>query len=105
MAMLPLRLVPSFPASAARSSRIYSRPQQTWPTEIRVLVITLATALCLSVCTSIGWQHQGLDEQAMLYAMLAAGGMPLVYRPPAICTGPTKSAHLGQAEMRALFSN
>ena len=41
----------------------------------------------------------------MLSAMLAAGGMPLVYSPPALCTAPTKFAGFKQTEMRTLVRN
>jgi hypothetical protein len=39
----------------------------------------------------------------MLSAMLAAGGMPSVYSPPALCATPNQLARFEQTEMRALF--
>jgi hypothetical protein len=97
MATLSLQFARSFPASAPS--------QQLSSTEICVLLITLAAFLCLSVCAPIERQHQSLDERAMLSAMLAAGGMPLVYSPPALCTAPNRHSRFDQSEMRTLFQN
>jgi hypothetical protein len=61
---------------------------QSCPVEIRALLVAAALSLCLSFGTFIEQQHQRLDERAMLSAMLAAGGMPLIYSPPALCSTP-----------------
>jgi hypothetical protein len=57
-------------------------------TKVGVLLVAAAISLCFLVFAPIGRQHQGLDERAMLAAMFAAGGMPLVYAPPALCRAP-----------------
>jgi hypothetical protein len=61
---------------------------QSSPVELRALLVAAAIALCLSFGTFIEQQHRRLDERAMLSAMLAAGGMPLIYSPPALCSAP-----------------
>ncbi len=41
----------------------------------------------------------------MLSAMLAAGGMPLVYSPPALCAAPIKFSGFKRDEMRTTPQN
>jgi hypothetical protein len=103
MNTLALDLAQSSGASAARSLAFRWKFRQLSLTGVRVLVATLAIALCLSLCAPMGWQHQSLDERAVLSAMLAAGGMPLVYSPPALCTAPNQQPRFDQSEMRTLF--
>jgi hypothetical protein len=50
-------------------------------------------------------QHSGLDDRAMLSALLAAGGMPLIYSPPALCTSPHAPARFDESAMRALVQS
>ena len=105
MTTLQLQLAPSFPASTTENRGFRSRFQQLSLTEVWILLVTLAILLCLLVCAPLEQHHQSLDERAMLSAMLAAGGMPLVYSPPALCTAPTKFAGFKQTEMRTLVRN
>ena len=72
--------------------------------EVRVLLIALAALLCLLVLAPVGSSH-GMDERAMLSAMLAAGGMPLVYSPPALCNAPNQHLRFDHSDMRALLRN
>jgi hypothetical protein len=65
----------------------------------------LAILLCLLVCAPLGHQRKKLDENAMLFAMLAAGGMPLVYSPPALCPASRAPARLDEAAIGALVGN
>ena len=71
------------------------------PVDARVLFIAVAISLCLSLGVLIEHQHQHLDERAMLSAMLAAGGMPLVYSPPALCSA--QSHDTKRPDVGALF--
>jgi hypothetical protein len=94
----------SLPVSAAPISGFRLGFRRLSVTENRVLVVTLAASLCILVCTSFE-RHQSLDERAMLSAVLAAGGMPLVYSPLAQCTAPNQHSHFDQSKMRTLFPN
>ena len=68
-------------------------------------MIALAILLCLLVCAPLGHQRQNLDEKAMLFAMLAAGGMLLVYSPPALCPASRAPARFDEAEIGVLVRN
>jgi hypothetical protein len=70
--------------------------------EVRVLLITLAALLCLLVFAPVG-SRGSLDERAMLSAMLAAGGMPLVYPPPALCSVHNQDARFDHSDIRKLL--
>jgi hypothetical protein len=102
MTALSLQFMRSLPVSAAPLRGFRSGFRHLSLTETRVLVVTLAALLCILVCTSFE-QHQSLDERAMLSAMLAAGGMPLVSLSPALCTAPNQHSRFDQSEMRTLF--
>jgi hypothetical protein len=71
--------------------------------EIRVLLVAAALSLCLSLGTFIEQRHEGLDERAMLSAMLAAGGMPLIYPPPALCSKPAAFSGVTHHEIATLI--
>jgi hypothetical protein len=73
------------------------------PIELRVLLVAAAIALCLSFGTLIAQQHQRLDERAMLSAMLAAGGMPLIYPPSALCPARRASSGFSRHEIETLI--
>jgi hypothetical protein len=64
----------------------------------------LAMSLCVLITNPVG-RLRSLDERAMLSVMLAAGGMPLVYSPPALCRAPTRHPGFDQTEMRELLRN
>ena len=85
MTTLPIHTARWLPAAAASHHVAFL---QSCPVELRVLLLAAGLALCLSFGALIGQQHQRLDERAMLAAMLAAGGMPLTYSPPALCPAP-----------------
>ena len=102
MTALSLQFVRSLPVSAAPLRGFRSGFRHLSMTETRVLVVTLAASLCILICTSIE-RRQSLDERAMLSAMLAAGGMPLVSSPPALCTTPNQHPRFDRSEMLALF--
>lgn len=76
---------------------------QSCPVEIRVLLVAAALSLCLSFGTFIEQQHQRLDERAMLSAMLAAGGMPLIYPPQALCSKPAAFSGFTHREIGKLI--
>jgi len=101
MTILPLQTVSSTPAVRSREVRL---PFEQL-TETRVPLIALAISVSLLVCAPIGRQHQGLDERTMLAIMLAAGGMPLIYVPPALCAGPPESSRFEQTKLRALLQD
>ena len=73
----------------------------SWPVDTRVLFIAVAISLCLLLGVLIEHRHQNLDERAMLSAMLAAGGMPVVYSPPALCSA--QSHDTKRPDVGALF--
>jgi hypothetical protein len=102
MMMLSPRLAQSFPASVARNRSFRSKFRQLPSIEFRVLLIALAMSICLLVYAPIG-QHRSLNERAMLSAMLAAGGMPLVYLRRALCTSPDHRSRFDRSELLALF--
>jgi len=74
---------------------------QSCPVEVRVLFIAAMVSVCLSLGTMIEHQHGKLDDRAMLSALLAAGGMPLIYSPPALCTSTRAPARLDEAAIGA----
>jgi hypothetical protein len=76
---------------------------QSYPVEARILLVAAAISLCLSLYASIEHRHQTLDERAMLSAVLASGGMPFVYSPPALCPAPADNARIDYSRLRALF--
>jgi hypothetical protein len=76
---------------------------QSCPIEIRALLVAAALSLCLSFGTFIEQRHQRLDERAMLSAMLAAGGMPLIYAPPALCSEPRAFSGFKKQEAEMLI--
>jgi hypothetical protein len=104
MTELSLQFMRSLPVSATPLRGFRSGFRHLSVIETRVLIVTLAASLCVLVCTSFE-RHQSLDERAMLAAMLAAGGMPLVYSPPARCTAPNQYSHFDQSKMRTLLRN
>jgi hypothetical protein len=85
MTTLPIDIARLLPAASTGHRVAFL---QSWPVELRVLLVAAAIALCLSFGAFMERQHQRLDEGAMLSAMLAAGGMPLIYPPPALCSAP-----------------
>ena len=103
MTTIPLQIVRSLPTLAVRSRRFRLGFRQLLSTEARVLLVAAAISLCFLVFAPIGQQYQGLDERAMLAAMFAAGGMPLVYAPPALCRTPKQQLRFDQSEMSALL--
>jgi hypothetical protein len=105
MASLSLHLARSLPAPVAGNRGLHSKSQLFSPIEVCVLLIALAIALCISVCVPIAGQYQGRNEQAMLSAMLAAGGMPLLFAPPALCRAGKQQLRFDQSEMNALLRN
>jgi len=76
---------------------------QSCPVEVRVLFIAAMVSVCLSLGTMIEHQHGKLDDRAMLSALLAAGGMPLIYSPPALCTSTRAPARLDEAAIGHWF--
>jgi len=76
---------------------------QSSPVELRVLLVAAAIALCLSFGALIEQRHQRLDERAMLSAMLAAGGMPLIYPPAALCPASRASSGFSRHEIETLI--
>lgn len=105
MTTLLLRFEHSLPDSASRVRRFGWDTRPLSLSEVRYLLITLAALLCLLVCAPIAHPPQSLDERAMLSAMLAAGGMPLVYSPPALCTATRAPARLTGAEIGAMIGS
>ena len=89
-------------ASTARDRRFRSEFRQPSTVEVRVLLITLAALLLMFA--SVG-SHRSLDERAMLSAMLAAGGMPLVYSPPAQCRVSNHRGRFDHHDIRTLLRN
>jgi hypothetical protein len=75
---------------------------QSCPVELRALLIAAALTLCFSYGTFIEQQHQRLGERAMMSAMLASGGMPLIYSPPALCSVPRAVSGFRRHEMETL---
>jgi hypothetical protein len=74
------------------------------PVDAQVLFIAVAISICLSLGVLIEHQHQNLDERAMLSAVLAAGGMPLVYSPSALCRAPLhQPARFDHSDIRTLL--
>ena len=102
MAGLSLHLVRPLPASAAGNRGLHSKPQLFSPTELCALLIALAIILCLSVSAP---KYQSSNEQAVLAAMLGAGGMPMVYAPSALCRAPKQPLHFDQSDINALLRN
>jgi hypothetical protein len=74
-------------ASSSGLAELRPRPWRLWSVELLVLACTLAVSLCLAVFTAVEHDRTGLDQRTLLSAMLAAGGMPMIYSPPALCTG------------------
>jgi hypothetical protein len=105
MTALSLQFMRSFPVLAAPTRGFRSGFRHLSLTEVRVLLVTLAISLCLFVWVPIRQHHRNLDERAMLSAMLAAGGMPLVYSPPALCAAPIKFSGFKRDEMRTMLQN
>ena len=103
MTTMPLQIAPSAPTLAVWSRQCRLGFEQLLLTEVRVLLVAAGISLCFLVFAPIGQQHQGLDERAMLAAMFAAGGMPLVYAPPALCRAPKQQLRFDQSEMSALL--
>jgi hypothetical protein len=75
---------------------------QSCPVEVRVLFIAVMVSVCLSLGSLIEHQNNRLDDRAMLSALLAAGGMPLVFAPPALCASPHAPARFDQSAIGAL---
>lgn len=75
---------------------------QSCPVEVRVLFIAIMVSVCLSLGAMIEHQKGKLDDRAMLSALLAAGGMPLIYTPPAMCTSSRAPARFDEAAIFAL---
>ena len=75
---------------------------QSCPIEVRVLFVAAMVSVCLSLGTMIEHQHSKLDDRAVLSALLAAGGMPLIYSPPALCTSTRAPARFDEAAIGAL---
>jgi len=87
MGALPFESTHTLPVSSREF--VESRPHfwRLSSVELIILACALVVSLCLSVCTTIGHDRAGLDQRAMLSAMLAAGGMPLIHSPQTSCTG------------------
>jgi hypothetical protein len=73
--------------------------------ELGALLTATAVSLLLTIFGPIGWQHRRLDERTMLYATLAAGGMPLVYALPTACTKSSNNVTFEKIELRGLFQD
>jgi surfactin synthase thioesterase subunit len=78
---------------------------QSCPVEVWVLFIAIMVSACLSLGTMIEHQHSRLDDRAMLSALLAAGGMPLIYSPSALCTSIRAPARFDEAALGALVQS
>jgi hypothetical protein len=102
--MAKLSLQSALPASTSwyRGFRLWL--QRLALDEVRFLLIVLAALLCLLVLTPLG-SRQNLDERAMLSAMLAAGGMPLVYSPPGLCSMSNQHVRFDSNDIRTLLRN
>jgi hypothetical protein len=74
-------------------------------TELGALLTALAATLWLTIFAPTGWQHRSLDERTMLYATLAAGGMPLMYAFPTACTQSANNVPFEKIELRELFQD
>jgi hypothetical protein len=78
----------TLPVSSREFVELQPRLWRLSSVELIILACALVVSLCLSVFTTIEHDRPGLDQRAMLSAMLAAGGMPLIYSPQAAsCTG------------------
>ena len=104
MATLSLQSARSLPASTSWYCGFRLRLQRLALDEVRFLLITLAALLCLLVLAPLG-SRQNLDERAMLSAILAAGGMPLVYSPPAQCGASSHGGRFDYHDIRTLLRN
>ena len=93
----------TFPSSIYLNREFHFRFERPSFRDVRVL-LSLAALLCLLVCVPVR-QHRSLDERAMLSAMFAAGGMPLLYVPPERCAGPPEPNRFEQAELRTVLQN
>ena len=103
MATLSLEAARSLPSPTARYREFRSRFRQLSLDEVRILLVTLTALLCLVMFAPVGSRHS-LDERAMLSAMLEAGGMPLVYSPPALCRAPpNQPARFDHSDIRMLL--
>jgi hypothetical protein len=104
MAALSLQTAPSLPATTSRYRGFRSWLQRPSFDEVRVLLIALAALVCLLVLASVRSSHS-LDERAMLSAMFAAGGMPLIYCPSALCRVPNQHARFDHGDILTLLRN
>ena len=75
---------------------------QSCPVEVRVMLVAVMVSICLSLSTLIEHQNSKLDDRVMMSALLAAGGMPLIYTPPAMCTSSRAPARFDEAAISAL---
>jgi len=100
MTTLPVDIARWLPAASTSHHIAFLQPS---PIELRVLLVAAAIALCLSFGAFIERQHQRLDERAVLSAMLAAGGMPLIYSPPAQCSAPRTFSGFSRHEIETLI--
>ena len=76
---------------------------QSCPIEVRVMFVAVMVSICLSLGTLIEHQNSKLDDRVMMSALLAAGGMPLIYTPPALCNLPNPHARFDHSDIRALL--
>jgi hypothetical protein len=101
MAEISNQVTQPFTTSIVRGRRFHSFS----PIEFGALLAAMAAGLGLTIFAPIGWQHRSLDERTMLYATLAAGGMPLVYALPTACTKSSNNVPLEKIELRELFQD
>jgi len=78
---------------------------QSCPVEVRVMLIAVMVSACLSLGTTMEHQNSKLDDRVMMSALLAAGGMPLIYTPPAMCTSSRAPARFDEAAISALVQS
>jgi hypothetical protein len=78
---------------------------QSCPVEVRVLFIAVMVSVCLSLGSMLEHQNSKLDDRAMLAALLAAGGMPLIFSPSALCASPHAPARFDESAIGALVQS